>query len=316
MIEALVLVGPLFAIVLVGWTTAKFAVFPPRGLDGLNAFIFKIALPAMLFRIMSNAPDMESARMAAPYILIYGGATLVIYVAARLIGRVFFGLKGGADVIHAHLAANGNVGFVGLPLIAVALGTEAAFPAALALTFDLLVIMTVTTISLESTRRSGDWRTGLRRGLVNPILIASFAGIAWGYWGEHQLGLALARPIAVFVDTLAQAAAPAALFTTGATLALRKLDHRMTEFGSVVVLKLIAHPFLVIGMFFALAPNTPALWVATAVLIAANPSSNNAVIFAGFYRIYEARASSVVLATTALSIITFAGFVAWLRIGL
>lgn len=311
MIEALGLVTPYFAIVAVGWVAAKRGVFAAAGLDGLNAFIFKIALPPMLFQVMLAAPEADAAIW--PMIALYGGATLAIYALARLTARAVFGLRGGGDALYGHLAVNGNVGFLGLPLIAAALGPAAALPAAAALTFDLLVVMTITTFSLEAASSGGGaLGRALSRAVLNPIVLAVFGGLAYGYVLEGQLGVSMPAPIATFLSVLGQAAAPAALFATGATLAHRELDSRVAELGSLIVWKLAIHPIAVAGAFLLIAPEQPLIWMAAAVLVAATPASNNAVIFAGAYRVYEARASATVLITTALSIATFAGFVAWL----
>ncbi len=321
MIDALLLVAPFFLIVLVGYAAGKLGVFNAAGLDGLNAFIFKIALPPLLFRVMSSGPS--NTAEALPYLAAYGAATLGVYVFARLVGFGVFGLRGGAAALYGHLSINGNVGFLGLPLVAAALGPEALLPAALALVFDLAVVMALTTLSLEAASGSGGIARALGRAFLNPIILAVFAGLAWRFGvdagmlerippdlapGAEAAGAAMGR----FLDLLGPAAAPAALFATGATLAHKALDRRVAELGSITLWKLALHPLATLAAFWASAPETPALWISAAVLVAANPASNNAVVFAGVYRIYEARASATVLISTALSIATFAAFVAFL----
>lgn len=313
MIDALLLIAPFFAVVLVGYAAGKLGVFDNAGLGGLNAFIFKIALPPLLFRVMMQAPATTDA--AWPYLAAWGAATLALYGLARLAGRLVFGLRGGFAAVHGHLAVNGNVGFLGLPLVAAALGPEAALPTALALTFDILVVMSLTTLSLEAATGAGGFFRALFRTLINPIALAVLGGVAWRYYADLELGLAMPSVVIRFMDLLGQAAAPAALFATGATLAHRALDRRVGELAAMSLWKLVAHPLAVILAFALIAPDMPAVWIAAAVLSAAIPSSNNAVVFANAYGVYEARASATVLLTTALSLGSFAVVLAWIEAG-
>lgn len=319
--DAAGLIGPFFAVVLIGWLAGRFGIFNAAGLDGLNAFIFNIALPPLLFRAMSQAPEADAA--AAPLLLAYATATLALYTLARLTGRGIFGLRRGEDAVYAHLSVNGNVGFLGLPLAAAALGPAAALPTALILTTDIVLVMTLTSLSLEAAggggkgpryrrRRRAIWGP-LRRALINPITGGAIGGAVWGYAGEGALGLSLPGPAISLLDLLAQAAAPAALFATGATLAHRRLDRRAAELGSLVIWKLAIHPLAIAAILTVAAPDLPPLWFAAAVLAAACPASNNAVIFAGVHRVYEARASAVVLLTTALSAFAYAAILGALR---
>lgn len=297
---------PFFAIVVIGWLAARRGLFNEAGLAGLNAFIFNIALPPLLFRIMSRAPTAEGAWS---FIALYGAATLTLYVATLAIGRLVFDLRGQPGALFNHLAVNGNTGFLGLPLAAAALGDDAVLPTALTLTFDIVVVMTLTTLLLEMGRAGRVGARALWRALANPILIAVFCGVLWGAVGEQAYGLELPEAVVRLFDTLGQAAAASALFVTGATLAHKKSDRRMGEIGTLAVLKLAAHPLFILGAFLAAGAlagvETPPLWLAAALLVGCCPSSNNAVVLAGVYGAYEARASATVLITTAISIVSY-----------
>ena len=317
---ALAAIAPFFAIVLIGWLAAKRGMFSEAGLGGLNAFIFNISLPPLLFQTMSRAPEQGFGAEGAGWTLLaaYGLATLALYLGAMVIGAALFGLRGPARTLFGHLSANGNVGFLGLPLAIAALGPEAALPTAMILTFDIVVVMSATTLLLERGRTpdAGAPPRGagaaLRAAFLNPIILGALGGVAWGALGRGALGMEMADPLARLLDVLGQAAAPAALFAVGATLAHKKSDRRQGEIATLCVMKLAAHPALTLLSLSLLAPEAPALWAAAAVLAAANPSSNNAVIFANNYGVYEARASATVLASTALCLITFAAIAAWI----
>lgn len=250
------------------------------------------------------------------FLAVYGTATLAIYGLGHLSGRLLFGLRGGPAALHAHLAANGNAGFLGLPLGAAILGPEALVPVALALTFDILVVMTLTSAFLGGAQGGGPFKA-----LLNPIPLSALGGALWGVI-SRETGADLPGPATALLELLAQAAPPAALFAVGATLAHKRGDRRVGEIGSLCLWKLAAHPAAVIAAFAlaapALAPEIPLapVWLAGAALAAACPSSNNAVIFAVQHGVYEARASATVLISTALSLLSMAAIVALTQPGL
>ncbi|MBX2855298.1 MAG: AEC family transporter [Rhodobacteraceae bacterium] len=333
---ALAAIAPFFAIVLIGWLSARRGMISEAGLGGLNAFIFNISLPPLLFQTMAAAPERGFGAEGAGWTLLaaYGLATLTLYIGAMLIGTVLFGLRGPSRTLFGHLSANGNVGFLGLPLGVAALGPEAALPTAMILTFDIVVVMSATTLLLERAKTAAPVGpltaspaasaaaplrgvgSALQAAFLNPIILGALGGVAWGAVGRGALGLEMVEPLDRLLNVLGQAAAPAALFAVGATLAHKKSDRRYGEITAITILKLIVHPALTVLTLSLLAPNTPQLWIAAAVLAAANPASNNAVIFANIYRVYEARASATVLASTALSLITFAALAAWIAVPL
>ena len=332
---AVTAIAPFFAIVLIGWLSARRGMISEAGLGGLNAFIFNISLPPLLFLTMSRAPEQGFGEDGIGWavLMAYGLATLTLYLGAMVIGAALFGLRGPARTLFGHLSANGNVGFLGLPLAIAALGPEAALPTAMILTFDIVVVMSATTLLLERARvaaplpsvgseaakldarppkAAGGVGAALKAAFLNPIILGALGGVAWGGLGRGTLGWEMAEPLTRLLEVLGQAAAPAALFAVGATLAHKKSDRRFGEITAISSLKLAAHPALTLLALTLLAPQTPQLWFAAVVLAAANPASNNAVIFANIYRVYEARASAAVLASTAISLITFAALAAWM----
>lgn len=319
-------IAPFFAVVLIGWLAAKpgalskDGLIDEPGLSGLNAFIFKIALPPLLFTAMSRAP--EASEQAGQLVLAWAAATIGLYAVMRLAGFALFGLRGGVNALFGYLSINGNVGFLGLPLIALTLGDAAQLPVAILLSFDVIVMMTGTAILLEAAKaRGGDGPSGVQvaakaffRAIVSPIPISVFLGFLWGA-AANAYDLTLPDFIARLLDLLSQAAAPAALFATGAILGRKRADQRIGEIGAATAAKLFLHPILVALALAFFAPELDPLWVAAGVLAAACPASNNAVLLAVNFGAYELRASAVVLISTALSILTYAAAAAWLQGG-
>jgi malonate transporter len=89
----------------------------------------------------------------------------------------------------------------------------------------------------------------------------------------------------------------------GVTAALRPLKRVPIELGYLVPIKLFVHPLLIFMLLNQL-PGLDQTWIYSAVLLAALPSATNVFVIAQQYNVWEERASSAVVISTALSIIT------------
>src|SRR3546814_15869374 len=107
----------------------------------------------------------------------------------------------------------------------------------------------------------------------------------------------------LFLDLLAGAAAPAALFSLGASLVEFRIRGALRQSLSVVALKLVVHPLLV-WLLAAFVLRLPPLWVDIAVLCAPLPSGVYVFLLAQRHGVYVQRSATAVLVPTAASIVT------------
>jgi predicted permease len=133
---------------------------------------------------------------------------------------------------------------------------------------------------------------------THPFILATIAGV-FAAWHQVQLPNALNQ----LLMTLTTAAAPCALFAMGVTAALRPLKRIPVELSYLVPIKLLVHPLL---MYFLVSriPGVDAVWVHSAVLLAALPSATNVFVIAQQYQVWEERASSAVVLSTLFSVVT------------
>jgi malonate transporter and related proteins len=70
MLAVLEVTAPVFALIFAGFLAPRLKVLPDSGVAGINAFVFYFALPAMLFRVITQQPlaSFNSPR----FILAYG----------------------------------------------------------------------------------------------------------------------------------------------------------------------------------------------------------------------------------------------------
>lgn len=295
------IVVPVFALILCGWGFARGGLLPPGGARAVGVFVFNLAIPALLFRAMARGlpPFGEAGGLLAAY---YGGVAL-IYLTAELLGRRLFRIGAAERAVMGMSAGFSNVAVIGLPLVALAYGHDGLIPAVLIIACHSPTLITTTTILVEAATGRGEG--GLRVALAtfgsllrNPIVVGVLAGIVWG-----GVGLGIPGPLQRFLDLLAGAAPPAALFALGASLVEFRIRGALRESLLVVALKLVALPLLV-WILAAFVFDVRPLWTAVAVLSAALPTGANAFLLAQRYDVYVQRSATIVLVSTVASIVT------------
>lgn len=296
---------PFFAIIGVGFAAAKIGMFPPEATAYLTKFVFYFALSSMLFSF--SAGQKLSTILNWDIVLAYLSGSVVVYVLATVVAMVRrVGVAEGA--IEAQCAIIGNVGFLGIPLLALLLGPEALGPVLLVLSVDLLVFSSLIVILITGSQQGrvslGIFSTILKGLIRNPMIVAIALGFIWS-----GLSLPIPTPFQSFLDLLGGAATPGALFAIGASLA-PKSSERLAIAGWLSFAKLFLHP---------LAVAVAAFWVFdlsaynAGVIIAASalPVAGNVYMLAQHYGVAPQRASGSILISTALSIVTVSVVIAW-----
>ncbi len=301
----LTIAAPVFGIAILGYVAQRVGWLQEGASQTLSAFVFNFAVPALLFRTTASEPLPED--LPLQYLAAYYLPTFALYVAAAVGTRLLFKRGPREGVIAGMAVAYPNVVMFAFPVVLTAYGPEATQPFFIILAFHSLLLFAFTTLWLESIKaRSGNADVGLGGQLVriarslfaNPIIVALVLGVLYG-----QTGWGLAAPIDRFLELLALAVAPCALFGTGAALCQYKLGGDLWEATGVSLGKLVAHP-LIIWLVMTFLFDFPALWVAVATLTAAMPVGINVYLFSERYGIYQRRAGSAVLITSGLAMVT------------
>lgn len=312
MLQVLGLVVPLFGLVVLGYLSGRVKKIPVEGLEWLNFFIVYIALPALLFRLLSRTPVEEFQNTL--FLAATTGVTFAVFWGCVLIGWLKPGgnLRDGA--IQGFAGSYGNIGYMGPPLAIAAFGPEAGVPVALVFCIDNSMHFAHAPIlmALGGKERAKPhlliWGI-ITKIITHPFILATIVGI----------GAAVMRwqpPAAVddLLVRLSSAAAPCALFAMGVTAALRPLKRVPVELTYLVPIKLLLHP-LAMYLVVRQVPDVPPLWLHSAVLLAALPSATNVFVIAQQYDVWKERASSAVVISTLLSIVTVTLFLYYVQIG-
>ena len=292
---------PFFGMIFIGAVAARIVRLPVEALGWLNVFVIYIALPALFFQFMARTPIEELTEWR--YIAGSLAATLIVFslmfVGSLLVSRG----KIAESTIKGLCAAYGNIGYMGPGVALVVLGPEAAVPVALIFSFENVMHFTVAPLMMAlagSEKKSGLKLAAsvIRRIVLHPFILATMLGTlaAWAHFVPPA-------PLGRFLDYLAPAAAPCALFAMGVTLALNPLTRVPPELGVIVPLKLIVHPILC-WVVLSLFGDFSEVWVYSAILLAGLPTATNAFVLAQQYDVWVQRASASVLINTVLSVVT------------
>jgi malonate transporter and related proteins len=303
MSEIVSLAFPFFALILLGVIAARHWQLGEQGLAWLNIFLVYLALPALIFLVVSAAPFSQLVNW--PFVTATTAVTVLAFVAIVSLSRLLLGTALKTAALQGTAGSYGNVGYMGLPLSVAFFGPEAAVPAALIFCFDCAIqfVMTAFLATLAHEREEeAHWRDVslriLRQVATHPFILATAAGV---------LGSALAfKPpggLGTILTMLMNAAGPTALFALGVTVGLRRFAGVGPDLVLVTSMKVFVQPVLAL-FIVGLVPGTPPMWLHVAVMMAALPTASNAFILASQYRTYVEGASTAVIVTTALSALT------------
>ena len=298
MLEIFLQTVPFFAIIAVGYGAGKTGFFTEEATAYLTKFVFYFALSAMIFRFSANLSLVEifDWRIAAGYLwgtaFVYGLAMAVAFLRGMDVPRAGF---------EGQVAAIGNTGFLGIPMLALLMGEAAVGSIILVLAIDLVVFSSLIVILVVGSREGsitlGIFKTVGVGLLKNPMIVSIVLGFA-----VSSIGMPIPEPINQFLAILGAAATPGALFAIGASLATKSAE-RIHIAGWLSFCKLIIHPLMVaIGVYF-LFPADP-YNAGVAVAAASLPVAGNVFILAKHYNVAPQRVSAAILISTALSIVT------------
>lgn len=292
---------PVFGIILAGYLCGRFGILGDASTDALNRFVYYVALPALF--VISMARVDIGAILNWPFLIALGGAQLATFALAIGLAFVVFPGRLGTLSLHGLTAVFANTGYMGLPLLQTAFGDAGVLPAVVATVWHGAVVMGIGIVLLEAdfNRGKGTLRllSSVGRGVArSPLILSAMAGLALS-----AIGVSMPAPVANFLDILAAAAAPCALFAMGLFLVGRAVTAGVGEVGWLVGLKLLVHPALTYILAFEVL-TMDRLWAISAVVLAALPTGALVFVLAQQYGTYTQRSTSAILISTVISVAT------------
>lgn len=291
---------PVFSVILIGYIFGIKNTVSKDAESLINTYVLFIALPALLF--LSVAQAKPSDLLNSTFII----ASLLGIFIAYLAGIGFASLnsvRAPESSIIGMASCYGTVGYMGIPILIMAFGEEAALPAAIAtILHNIPAIMTVIiTHEVKSQKNKSLAKTvynALLTTLKNPLTLAVLLGILFS---------ALSLDLPIFLSKasgfLAGAAGPTALFALGVGLShikisKQKIKEKYKWILSTITFKILLQPAVTFLAIIALTDSSSIenIWHISAIIMAAQPIGAGAYMFANKYDSFNEEVSlSIIL---------------------
>lgn len=293
------LASPLFLLVLLGYALARSGRWPETVSEALGRFAYAVAMPAMLFRMMSDFSRMPAVDVRL--LLAFFGGCLIVFVIGRIVAHSLFRLDGVAQSVFALGGVFSNNVMLGVAIARTTLGDSALPAVSMVIVFNALILWTLVTVSVEWARHGefsvrGFGKTA-RGVLTNPIVASILAGTLWGF-AEPPLPAFIDVPLAM----LGQGAVPFSLVALGMGLAAYRIREGLGQSVAICAIKLGVQPLVV--WLLARALGLPPLETQVVTLLASLAMGINVYMMAQQFRSLQSPVAAGMVLSTLLSSVT------------
>lgn len=295
-----------FTLIAIGYGAAAFRVLKPATGDGLSDFVFTIAVPLLLFRIIATA----SFDHGAPWSLwaAYFASVLVTWVSAHWVIRAGFGRDARSAVVAGVTAGFSNMVLLGIPFMTGVYGEAGLAILSQLVSVHMPIMMAASVILFEwALKRDGantESKTVfallagfLRQLFSNPLILGILSGFL-----VRLSGLGIPVIADRVIGSLGGVAGPLALFAMGVSLQGYGIRGQVPQAVSLVALKLMLMPAVALGM--ALVLGLPELQAKVVVAAASLPAGVNSWLIANRLGTGQRLASSSMTLGTAMAAAT------------
>lgn len=281
----------LVLIMLLGYLCARIGITGPEFNQRVTPLMVKVLLPATILNSVLSVPDF-SGRELLDYILV-----MTVMVALQMLPAWFLPrlMRTRSEDVGATrlVTAFGNVGFVGLPVVAAIFGDEMVFFASLCnIPFNLALY------SCSAAQLSPDGGRVRWQDVLNAPVIATLLSVVLLLSRIHVPAV-----IADTISTLAGATIPLSMLIIGTSLGAISVRAALTDWRvyAVSAVRLLVCPLLT---WLVLRPFVSGVLLGISVLLAACPSAMLVTALCLQYERSDAFASKCIFLSTVLSAVT------------
>ena len=298
-LQQVAVASPLFVLVFLGYCLGRWGGWGKEASKALSAFVFTVAMPALLFRQMATFGDLSG--VDARLLIAFFGGCGVVFLLGRLLSWRLFGHNGVEQSVFGLGGVFSNNVLLGIPIAHLLLTEQHIPPVALALVFNALILWTLVTLSVEWARHGEFSLRGIGKTmkgvLTNPVVASIVGGAAYGFAGL-TIPTVIDRPMAM----LASATGPMSLLALGLSLAEFGIRRGWQASSTISAVKLVLHPLAVWGI--ALVIGLPLIETQAVVMMASLATGVNVYLMSRQFQALEGETSAALLISTAFSAVT------------
>lgn len=304
---------PIFLVMIVGWVIKQLGVIDDHFANVANKYVFKVALPVLLFR------DLSKADFYSQFDIRFVGYCAIVTIA------MFGGVWIFTDLLMKDKTMRGSfiqcscrssAAILGMAFIQNMYSETGMAPLMIVAAVPLFNVISVIALTFKANPVDGvsiedmPKKEGIKKAcfniLTNPIII----GIAVGLLAS-LVRLQLPAILDKTVNSIAQTATPIALICIGAGFEGRKAIKKIkpTLVGTFIKLIGLAAIFIPIAVYMGFRNQE----LMAILIMLASPTTVTSYIMAKNMNNDEVLASSIIVLTTVLSSITLTGWIFILR---
>ena len=281
----------LVLIMLLGYLCARIGITGPEFNQRVTPLVMNVLLTATILNSVLSVPDF-TGREIVDYVLVLTAATVLQVVIAWFLPRL---LRTRSEDVGATrlVTAFGNVGFVGLPVVAAIFGDEMVFFASLCnIPFNLALY------SCSAAQLSPDGGRVRWQDVLNAPVIATLLSVVLLLSRVHVPGV-----LADTISSVSGATIPLSMLVIGTSLGGISVRSVLTDWRVYVVsaVRLLVCPLLT---WLVLRPFAAGALLGISVLMAACPSAMLVTALCLQYGRSDAFASKCIFLSTVLSAVT------------
>lgn len=225
--------------ILIGIAAVRMRVLGSRSLGVFSRFITKISLPLLLFSNTLNGATRQQFISALPVLAVTVLMYFLLYLLCCLLARLF-GLKGNENHVYRACAMFGNIGFMGIPIVAAVFPEQGMLYIALFTVIDQLLLWTLGVNLTAPVDRENAMSIASRlQKMVNPATIAIVLAIVGIF-----TGIELPAPVNTALTKAGALTTPLAMIYMGGLFCYIDIPRyiRKKEFYGAVAIKMCLFP--------------------------------------------------------------------------
>lgn len=267
---------PIFSIILLGFILKQKGIVDPPFAKTANQIVFYVAIPAMLFSSISQAPFKENFQLSAALCLL---CAIIIQLLLSLAVARFMAIPAGHRGTFLQSSFHGNLGYMAYAVAYYALG-HAEFARTAILSSVLLIVQNFLAvwvlIAFKTERKDGPEKQGkliMKSVFSNPIILTVTFSMLYS-----AMGLPIPTLIKRTLQILSGMALPTALLLIGASLSFSTVRLRVKELASIGLLKLVCFPL--IGLAAMKLAHVPDFFILPGIILLASPPATVTFVMA------------------------------------
>ena len=299
---------PVLLVMILGWVLMRVHFFSDDFVKIADKYVFKVALPVLLFEDIATADITEIFDLA--FILFCMISTIVMFLAVWILSALLIRDKSMVGAF-AQGAARGSAAILGIAFVQNIYGAPGMAPLMIVSAVPFYNILSVVILTFGSRDQIGmDKKSQIRAACIgvakNPIIWGILAGLPFAL-----LHIRIPAIPSTAISYVANTATPIALLTIGAGFQGRQALSRLRPALAASFIKLIGIPavFFPVALRFGFRGSE----LVAILIMLGSPTTVSCYIMAKNMGNDEVLTSSIIVLATLFSSITLTGWIWFLR---